>query len=248
MSSLENLTDERMREILADAAGKELPLIVTVRRRNRWVTFRSNFLATHESILWIAPPVTTEGDAPLKHEQAEKAGLTFEYSHQKHIVGAVIEGPEEYTDEEGNSGKALRLQCSSPMRRVQRRLHIRFDPPAEWQLRARFWLGGRNAQPGEANVESPVWSGKVIDMSRGGIMVRADRQAGLFIDGGDIVGIELDFTADGKIVYLDAQRRNCQEDGEMVLLGFQFVDVDRTEYARRAVELIGQKLAEAGVE
>jgi hypothetical protein len=59
------------------------------------------------------------------------------------------------------------------------------------------------------------------------------------------VGICLAFGADGRSVYLDAQLRYSDPDGEIALMGFQFVDVE-TDYAREALAVIADKLREQG--
>ena len=67
--------------------------------------------------------------------------------------------------------------------------------------------------------------------------------AARYIEPGDIVGVCLAFGADGRGVYLDAQLRHSDPDGEMALMGLQFVDLE-TDYAREALAVIADKLRE----
>ena len=98
---------------------------------------------------------------------------------------------------------------------------------------------------GRARVDAPVWSGRLIDLSTGGLLVRVSIEAARHIEPGDIVGICLAFGADGRSVYLDAQLRHNAPDGEMALMGFQFVDVE-ADYAREVLAVIADKLREQG--
>ena len=59
------------------------------------------------------------------------------------------------------------------------------------------------------------------------------------------MGICLAFGGDGRSVYLDAQLRHNAPDGEMSLMGFQFVNLE-ADYVREALTVIADKLREQG--
>ena len=55
----------------------------------------------------------------------------------------------------------------------------------------------------------------------------------------------LAFGANGRSVYLDAQLRHSGPDGEIALMGFQFVNLE-ADYAREVLTVIADKLREQG--
>ncbi len=244
MARSEKLSTEQTR-ILASAVAESLPLTVTLQRQNRWVTFRSRFIVLHRNVIWIELPPDGMGGAAFQFVPNEEMGLMFQIGSTRHLFGGAALGQENYCDDAGQEKQAIRVEISSTMRRSQRRLHEREDVPSDWQTRAKIWLGGREAEPDEARVDSPIWSGRVEDLSLGGLLVRVSGEAARYIGLGDIVGICLTFGAEDRSVYLDAQLRHYNPDGEMALIGFQFVDLV-ADYARDAIEAIAEKLHHEG--
>ena len=112
----------------------------------------------------------------------------------------------------------------------------------EGVTRATFWLGGQDAHPGEASVEAPIWSGRILNLSTGGLLVRTSYEAAKYVEVGDIVGVQVIF-GKGDPVMVDAQLRHVARDGEMALIGLQFVE-DRAAPDRNAgVRVIREKIA-----
>ena len=241
MAKMENISDEMIQQALADAVAKSLPLTVTVQRQNRWLTFRSRIIVTQQGVMWIDLPTSDNGARVMSYEANEEMGLMFRFGAIRYVFSGSAVGEENYTDEAKHEKHAIRVALSGTMRRSERRLHQREDVPAKLQARASFWLGGREAEPQEARVDAPVWSGRVMDLSAGGILVRASGEASGYIEPGDIVGICITFGGEGQAAYLDAQSRHHGADGEMAMLGFQFVDLE-TDYAGEAIALIREKL------
>ena len=245
MARMVKLSAEETGEALAQAAERTLQLRVTVRRQNRWLSFRSHFIVMHEGHFWIEFPTADTGEAAFDYADDEELGLMFHLGPARCLFSGIAIAQESYTGESGQDKRALRMKPAGVMQRSQRRLHQREDAHADWQARVSFWLGGREVEPDQAHVDAPVWSGRLIDLSTGGLLVRVSIGAARYIEPGDIVGICLAFGADGRNVYLDAQLRHSDPDGEMALMGFQFVDVE-TDYAREALAVIADKLREQG--
>ena len=245
MARMEKLSAKESKDVLADAVARALQVTVTVQRQNRWISFQSHFIVIQGSVFWIEFPAAEPGQAPFDCVAEENVGLMFQSGSERCLFGATALRQEEYTDESGQGRWGLRMRLSGAMQRSQRRLHKREDARADWQARASFWLGGREAQPAEARVDAPIWSGRLADLSAGGLLVRVSGEAARYMDSGDIVGICLTFGAEERSIYLDAQLRHSDPDGEMALMGFQFVDLE-TDYAREALGVIADKLAEHG--
>jgi len=172
-------------------------------------------------------------------------GVTFSLWHRKYVFSGEVVGSETYNLGPATTCTALKLTAPAAMHRVERRLHARHDVSHDEVTRASFWLGGRDARPqeSEVNVEAPVWSGRVMNLSGGGLHVRASFEAAKYLEVGDIVGIHLMFGSEDQAAFLDAQLRHCQRDNEMALMGFQFLEPDEPRKGdARALRLIREKI------
>ena len=158
MARMVKLSAEETREALSQAAERTLQLTVTVRRQNRWVSFRSNFIVMHEEHFWIEFPTVGTGEAAFECANDEEVGLMFHLPPARCLVSGIVIAQESYTDESGQGKRALRMKLAGAMQRSQRRLHQREDAHPDWQARASFWLGGREVEPDQARVDAPVWS------------------------------------------------------------------------------------------
>jgi hypothetical protein len=246
MAKLEKLSDNQKDSTLAEAAADNMLVTLTVRRQNRWVTFRSRFVIEHEGRVWIEwPKMSGQGDVYEFH-LGEEAGLTFRMGHMRYIMPVETIAEEDYHDEHDGNHLALRLKSVGEMQRNQRRLHERVPMPSGQRVRANIWLGGRDSEPKEPTVGNPVWSGSVIDLSVGGALLRTNREAAEYIEAGDLVGVRVTFGETENAAILDAQLRHAQPDNDMAMLGLQFVDTDHSQETLTAMGLVQAKVEELG--
>ncbi|MHC4561481.1 MAG: flagellar brake protein [Planctomycetota bacterium] len=246
MVKLEELPDNQKNAMLARAAAENAAVTLTVRRQNRWVTFRSRFVIEHEGRVWIEQPRMSGQSDIYDFQKGEEAGLTFRMGHMRYIMSVQVVSEEDYRDKDDRPHLALRLKSVGEMQRNQRRLHERVPMPSGQRIRANIWLGGRDSEPDEPTVGNPVWSGRVIDLSVGGALLRTDREAAEYIQAGDLVGVRVTFGDTEGAAILDAQLRHAQPDNEMAMLGLQFVDTERSEETLTALGLIHAKVEELG--
>lgn len=230
MACLDTLSSDQARQAINLCIAQAVPATVTVRRRNRWLTYQTRILAQFEDFLWIAYPTlnnaAVQGEFPVR----EQLGLTFRVGHRRHVFPVVAMGREVYTLEGQREQIAMKVTFPEAMHRAERRLRDRIDLPARAVARASFWLGGRVGQPAAASVSAPIWSGRVMNMSLGGIYIRADLEAARYIEVGDLAGVRVTFGGQtGEGVVVDATFRHAERDGDMVLMGFQFAERDSPE-------------------
>ena len=86
----------------------------------------------------------------------------------------------------------------SRMQRLQRRAYIRAEVPPNRIVRASFWLGGRTAEPTGGSPTTPVWSGRVVNLSAGGFQLHTDAAAASDVEIGDAVGVRVVFGMGGQ--------------------------------------------------
>ncbi|MFW6062190.1 MAG: PilZ domain-containing protein, partial [Planctomycetota bacterium] len=151
---------------------------------------------------------------------------------------------EPLTLDDGTPVSALSVICPTKMQRAQRRLYLRADVPAGRVVRAAFWLGGVEAEPRLDTPETPVWSGRVSNISAGGVQISAEAALGDLFDTGDVFGMHVSFGPGEGAVHTEAQFRHAEWNGQRVLLGFQFVGLEHTPEGRKSLQFIGRRVGQ----
>ena len=186
------------------------------------------------------------GDDSTSYEftPAEKIGVNLKLKHYKHIFSVTVVGKLKGRLDDGTEYDVLVVCWPSRMQRLQRRAYLRADVPDNRIARASVWLGGQNDEPAGTSPDRPVWSGQVTNLSAGGFQMRTSECASAEMDLDDIVGVRLGFGAGQETVYADAQFRHAQPDGEMTLIGFQFVGLGHSAEGLKALKFIITKVSE----
>ena len=244
MAFLQELSLEEIRQAIETMADNGSVLALTVRSKGRWVTFRTHALASHELIIWVELPSASTQAPAYGFKAGEQIGMTFTLAHRKYVFAAKVVGQEAYRLEGETEGKALKLACPERMHRVERRLHRRIDVSGDEVSRATFWLGGWEVQPAENDPEAPVWSGRILNISGGGLLVRTSYEAAKYVEVGDVVGVQVSLGGTEQPALVDAQVRHCERDGEMALIGMQFVETVGGPEANAGIEAIRLRIAE----
>ena len=245
MSVLQELNPGQMSELLVGACQKHvLVTVVTIQRRDQWLTLYSRFLAIDGGRLIFEIPTAENVESPVEDIlPAEKVCVSFKHKHHKHLFNTTVLSVEDYPGPEGPV-KALVLGCPATMQQVKRRAFYRARVPSNRIVRVVFWLGGCKAEPTGTGPTKPVWSGNVEDISAGGFQARARGDAGMWLDVGDMVGLRMTFGVGVEGILANAQFRHCKPTDGGVLLGFQFVGLGQTDDTRDAHRLIIGKVCE----
>jgi c-di-GMP-binding flagellar brake protein YcgR len=236
---------KQITESLFLGSQKNVPITLTLRHDSMWLNFPSRMIAVAgKELLVELPPV--EADVPA-HEfvPAEKLGVSFKLKHHKHIFTATVAGLRNVPLDGGGSTQTLALCLPARMQRLQRRMFYRVDVPPNRVVRASFWLGGKDAEPNGTSDATPVWSGRVTNLSAGGFQLLSTTNLGPMLELGDSVGVRLTFGSGQESVYADAQLRHVVlESASQWSLGLQFVGLAQTPEGREALMFIGQKVSE----
>ncbi|MCD6304106.1 MAG: PilZ domain-containing protein, partial [Planctomycetes bacterium] len=226
-------------------AENNLSLSMTVRYQARWVTFQTRAIARAGQIMWVEMPKTDHLPGNYKFKVGEQIGVTFSVARRKYVFATEAMGTEKYRLDPEHESTALRLVVPEQMQKVERRLHDRLSLSHDVVTRATFWLGGWEARPAEASVNAPIWSGQIINISAGGLLVRTTYEAAKYVETGDIVGVHVLLGGDEEdSVFVDAQIRHCARDGEMALIGMQFVENENIPEMSAGIEHIRRLIAE----
>jgi hypothetical protein len=115
---------------------------------------------------------------------------------------------------------------------------------ASGKARVSFWPGGRAVEPKGLSPHRPVWGGSLVDLSRQGFAVRTSWDAGGYLEVGDIIGARMLFDGHQLPIYVNAQLRHAFMEGNMGVLGFQFVGMGDTDEGRDALAFMSARVDE----
>ena len=244
MPYLQELNTPQINEAIALAVDKHVPATVTIQCDGRWVTYHSRFLQVRGTHILVEYPFSDEDQAPHEFSPAEKISLTFKLKHYKHIASATIAGASPWVLEDGSSIQALDLCCPTKMQRAQRRAYLRVDIPDNRIVRVSFWHGGSVAEPSDGQGDQPIWSGRVTNLSAGGVQVAVDPDVAEQLEPGDFLGVHISFGAGDGSVQADAQFRHTELADGRALLGLQFVGLEQTQRGQQTLLAISRRVAE----
>ena len=240
MAILSTLTGSEVANAIGGAAKDKVGVTVTVYHQDRWLTFNSDMLDASGESVWITYPQSGHGPADCEFSPGQRVGVTFRSGFQRFLFSARIAAVEE------SGTRALQFDLPEELQVTQRRVGVRVEMPALATVEASIWLGGSQVKLDEPDVVVPVWSGRVLDLCEGGCYIRTNREVSRYIEVGDIVGLQLTIGEGEAIehILIDAQFCRSDPDGEMSMVGLQFIGVDDSEQIRGAHEKIRAKLRE----
>lgn len=257
MPTLQSLSPDQITDAVTEARTRDLPCTLTVWEDGRWVNRHSRVLRISDRRLWLELPPASAGSALHEFTPAEKVGLSFKLKHHKYLCSVVVADIEQMPRDDGDSEPVLSVCYPSRMNRLQRRAYQRVPVPANRIVRASFWPGGREAEPTKPSPDRPVWTGRVTDLSAGGLQLMLPVESLELLDPGYVVGIRVSFGAGSeRAVYADAQYRHATpvdevapvpgrpDDTPCVLVGFQFVGLGQTREGQESLERISYHVAE----
>lgn len=244
MGLLQELDITQIGEALAGAVDKSVPATVTIPQGEDFENLRSRCIALQDNHLLLEMPTGREDGTFREFTPGQKVGLSFKLKHYKHISNTTVVGSRQWTLDDGTELQVLCICTPLRMVRVQRRAFMRADVPENRVVRTTFWLGGLTEEPTGNGCDSPVWSGRVTNLSAGGVQIQTSDDMEGTLDVGDTVGVRIVFGVGEEVVYTNAQFRHMQcSDGEF-FLGFQFVGLDQTPEGRAIIKQISGKVSE----
>jgi len=244
MAKLQEMTQEQITEVLEAAVAKQVPLTVTLKRDNGWISCHTRLLCAGDPHMLLDELQVHDSQEVPRIAPAEKIGMSFKLKHHKHIFTVTAVGPEKFAGGREDLDEAFAVCWPTRMHRLQRRAYLRADLPPGRVVRASFWTGGRDNEPTQPGPERPVWSGRLGNLSAGGFQVEMDHREVWDLETGETVGVRLAFEAGSESIYADAQFRHLDRFEDHILLGFQFIGLAQDRKGREALQYISSKVAE----
>jgi hypothetical protein len=244
MPNFQHLTTEQINEALTGATDRAVPVVVTCRQDDTWLTFYSRFVTMEGTHFLIELPSNDLGQK--RHwAPADRVGLSFKYRHYKYVSSATLVGQEDVAGPDGEPLTVLRVVTPTSMHRLQRRVYKRASVPEGRLVRASFWAGGREFEPTGADADKRVWSGQIDNLSAGGFHMQCKGYSGPELCVGDEMGVHLMFGTADEHCYADVMLRHVQPaaDGSLSL-GFQFIGLAQSRHGRATLGMISSKVSE----
>ena len=246
MGCFQTLCGGKVQEALDEAARLKAPLTVTVRRQTLWLTYRSWLARRGDGFMLLGYPTLDGQAATDQFAIGDAINLMFRVAQRRYVFCVTVLGRTRHAQEDGTKSVALKVTIPESIERVEKRCGPRLPMPDSLIARATFWLGG-SASPPSDTIERPMWSGRLINLSKGGALIRANQEAAKYVETGDLTGLAIGFGEgdDWEEIVVEARFRHAAPDGEMALLGFEFVhlqDSEETQMALEAIRLIVDEL------
>ncbi|MFQ5412199.1 MAG: PilZ domain-containing protein [Phycisphaerae bacterium] len=221
--------------LLQWAAGKRADLVTSHAVDGGWVNLRSRFIRfdQDQGVIEIAYPQPGKHQAPPEITVGQRLGISFRRGHKKCIFVSGVAMRREEVDDRGVRIHTLILCVPDRIRSLQRRAFQRIIIPPDEFIAIKLWEGG---VPDSGSVAWPLCSGRIANISVGGVLVdiRADQNPRLRV--GDLVGVEITTRPGQPPVSIDGQYRHCVQDGEERLgLGFQFLALEHDIPGRSSI-------------
>ncbi len=242
MATLQNLSNQQIDEVLNLAAEKQVPAAIIVRDEGEWASFRTRFVGMSRGHILLEMPAPQPGEEPGEFSPADKVGVSFKLRHHKHLFNGTVAETGTVRLDDGSVQTVLHVCSPTRMQRMQRRAFNRTDVPPNRVVRAAFWVGGLESEPAGTTPDQPVWSGRVVNISAGGLQLVCGQHLGEAVSAGDIVGVRVSFGVGEQNAYADAQLRHAQTDDDgRTHLGFQFIGLGLSPQSCEALQIIGTK-------
>jgi hypothetical protein len=242
MPNFQQLSNDQINDAIRGAVELRVPIVITYRNDELWMTFYSRFVATDGSHFTIEMPHNEKGGQQT-WSPADRIGVSFKYRHYKYVCSATLAGPTTIQDENGDVREVLSVVSPTQMHRLQRRVYKRVSIPSEESVRATVWLGGSDTRPDSNAPESQSWDGFVDNLSAGGFHMFCQYDVDRLPRIGDEVGLRMSFGSNEEPCLADAMIRHVQRLDDGVSLGLQFLGLSQTRHGRATLSRISSKVA-----
>ena len=220
----------RQAAAFAWAVQHQTPIVLSVRTGDIWVALKSAFVGFDPTQRVIQVLYPQAGDQPaVELVPAQQVGVSFRRGHKKCIFSTIVVLRRNEPTGSGAALDTLILRCPEQMHELQRRAYERVICPPDRFIAVRLWEGLGAGHDGSW----PLCSGRVANVSVGGVQVdiRQDHNPRLSI--GDRVGVEITVSPGRPPLMLDAQYRHCAISSPGRLgLGFQFLGLEHPQPER----------------
>lgn len=222
--------------VLAWAASKRVPVTVSLEQEGCWRNIRTHLVEfdANEKLLKLelTPAASDDRDAivlappGLQVSAGRLVGMTFRRGHKKCVfVTRVVVLQDAVAGESGRAAQMLVLRAPRDVKELQRRSYQRITLPSDQFVAVRLWQGGL---PSKERSVGPSCSGRVGNISLGGILIDIRKEHNPRLTVGENVGVEITPRPGSALLLIEGQYRHCVITGKDRLgLGIQFLGLEQ---------------------
>jgi len=219
-----NLPWEQSNDTLHWAIQERTHLRITVRLAREWTEVASQFLGGEMLKTLVLQKFATQWTDRMLSGQL--LPCSFRKGHRKYLfVSAVIDSTRIEID--GSKMDAYVLSWPEGIQQVQRRLYFRAAIPSDMALSVRIW-NSVAAIGHTLPTETPIDTGRLIDISAGGAQVEVNNPEKLIVDKSYLLEIGMPRPEAPIIVQAQARRNQTSPGSDHGRFGMQFLSLDHS--------------------
>lgn len=232
------LKNSEIKNVLSDAAAKNLAATLSYLSRGKWHMAHIRLLAAGPKTVQIELD-QAQNTSVVRLQPEQPVGISFRADANKYIFESVIKG----FDAAGagpNNGKIL-LSMPSRMDQMPRRTFSRAAVPDALNVRVIFWHRGYINDTDKKPAEN-CWEGRLVDLSAGGLQVALEPKMAQEFSAGQLLGMQFTPMAYEKPICVEGQVKHLAEVPEknLVYLGIEFIGLEASYEGRDKLQRIVQ--------
>lgn len=243
MSSPSATEESPVAATLAWAAQKQSPVTVSLLTEDGWHSLRSNVLRydVEQNVLQIVYPVAPNTMVPPEIGIGQELGIAIRRGHKKcvFVCRILLRSLDKTVDDKPVD--TLMLKAPANIRELQRRVYQRVVIPPELLIPVKLW------QNGLPDVDTTVWpicSGRLSNISLGGVLVDIAGDQNPQLGVGDLVGVQIRTEPDPLVV--EAHYRHCLvTTAGRIGLGLQFIGLEHDRPGLSSISQIADFVKQA---
>lgn len=222
------------------ALQKRAELMISCAVDGEWVTLRSHVLRvdTEQQIVQIAYPMPHGHQTQVEISPGDEVGIAFRKGHKKCIFVSPVVVRRRDEDIGGSPMDTLIVRMPKQVREFQRRAYQRATVRGDRLIPVKLWQGGA---PRGSDGGFPICSGRLVNVSMGGVLMEIREQQNPRLRTGDQVGIEILPRPDAAPIVLEGRYRHSVARGDgRIGLGFQFVGLEHGSADKSIMETLAE--------
>jgi c-di-GMP-binding flagellar brake protein YcgR len=235
MTNAEVIAASDVGAVLSWARDRGVPITASVADRDYWRNLRSQLLAYDpaEESFRILYPLVMDGGAPPDIAAGAELGVSFRQGHKKIVFVGKVVGRATHLCAGGERVDALIVKAPRQIQRLQRRAYQRTIVPDDRRIIVKLWQAG---PPDDGTTTWPLCTGRLANISLGGILLDAPRDQNPRLSVGDCAGVEIRPAPSRPPLIAVVQYRHCIAIGsDRIGLGLQFLGMEHHQSGRASL-------------
>ncbi|MHC4123753.1 MAG: flagellar brake protein [Planctomycetota bacterium] len=222
------------RKVLEAVTREKVPAIMSYLSRGKWHATKviMSDLGANRLDVCVSP---REKSHPLNVKPGQQVGMSIKYGYGKFIFEA--RAIELKPSPKPNEGGVIVLEAPRNIELVQRRSYFRVRVPDNMNVNVQLRLRRYADEPDNEN-SSESWSGRLVDISAGGMQVVLDASQRFSFRQGQFLGLKFTPLPDEKPLNFNAQVRNIipTADEQNVCVSLQTVGLEASLEGRSILQ------------